>query len=111
MPKRTHSYRDRLLESLTNPQEAASYLNAAMEDSPEMFLKAIKDVAQAHQVSNVARKAGVTRESLYRSFSERGNPTLETLRSVLRVFKLKMEIAAEDSVRKLASTTKRKASV
>jgi probable addiction module antidote protein len=83
MPKRTTSYRARLLESLIVPEEAAHYLSAALDDSPEIFLDAVKDVAQAHQMANVAKKSGVKRESIYRSFSKRGNPTLETLNSVL----------------------------
>lgn len=94
MPKRTVSYRADLLEKLTNPVEAAHYLNAAMDDSLEMFLDALKDVAQAHQMSKVAKEAGVARESLYRSLSSQGNPTLEMLHSVLRALKLRIEIAS-----------------
>jgi hypothetical protein len=42
---RTSSYRDALLDSLTDPVEASAYLNAGLEDSPQAFLKAIKNVA------------------------------------------------------------------
>jgi probable addiction module antidote protein len=94
VPKRTVSYRADLLQSLTNPIEAASYLNAAMGDSLEMFLDALKDVAQAHQIAKVAKEAGVARESLYRSLSNQGNPTLEMLHSVLKALKLRIEIAS-----------------
>jgi probable addiction module antidote protein len=83
---------------LTNPIEAASYLNAAMEDSLEMFLDALKDVAQAHQMSKVAKQAGVARESLYRSLSSQGNPTLEMLHSVLKALKLRIEIASGTAI-------------
>lgn len=75
---------DRFLERLTDPEEAAAYINAARQDSDEMFRTAILDVARAHQISKVARSAGVTREHLYRSFSPRGNPTEATLNAVLR---------------------------
>jgi probable addiction module antidote protein len=94
VPKRTISYRADLLQKLTNPSEAASYLNAAIDDSLEMFLDALKDVAQAHQMSKVAKQAGVARESLYRSLSSQGNPTLEMLHSVLKALKLRIEIAS-----------------
>lgn len=94
MPKRTASYRARLLDSLVNPVEAAHYLNAAINDSPEMFLKALRNVAQAHQMAKVAKLSGVARENLYRAFSEKGNPTLETLVSVLTAVGLKMAIGA-----------------
>jgi probable addiction module antidote protein len=83
------SYRSRLLKALADPSEALHYLNAALKDSPEMFLEAIKDVAQAHQMSKVAKKSGVAREALYRSLSKKGNPTFDTLNSVLRVVGVK----------------------
>jgi len=95
MPKRTTPYRDRLLERLSVPEEAANYLNAAMDDSPEIFLEALRDVAQARQIANVARTSGLTREAIYRSFSSEGNPTLSTLTSVLCALNLKIAIAPE----------------
>lgn len=95
MPKRTSDYRSWQLEKLGDSRVAASYLNAAINDSPKMFLKALRNVAQAHQMSKVAKKSGVTRESLYRSFSGEGNPTFDTLRSVLRVFGLNLAVTEE----------------
>lgn len=92
MPKRTQSFQSWRQSKLADPLNAASYLNAAIEDSPEMFLKALRNVAQARQMSQVARDAGVTRESLYRATSEIGNPTLETFISVLRALHLKIVI-------------------
>jgi probable addiction module antidote protein len=91
MPK-TSSYRDSLLEALTDPAEAAAYLNAGLEDSVESFLKAAKNVAQAHQMTRVAKEAGVQRETLYRTLSDQGNPTLSTLTSVLKVFGLQLSV-------------------
>lgn len=90
MPKRTGDFNSWRLEKLADPVKAANYLNAALEDSPDVFLDAIKDVIQARKVSTVAKQAGLTRESLYRSFSANGNPTLETLRSVLKALDLKI---------------------
>ena len=98
MPKRTTPYRARLLQSLINPDEAVHCLNAAINDSPEMFLKALRNVAQAHQMAKVAKKAGVARENLYRAFSEGGNPTLDTLHSVLAAVGLDIHVATKESV-------------
>ena len=42
MPKRTADYRQGLLESLTDPQEAALYVEAAMQESNELFLVALR---------------------------------------------------------------------
>ena len=91
---KTSSYRQALLESLTDPEEAAAYLDAAMEDSQEAFLKASKNILQSRHFSMVqmANNAGVQRETLYRSLSENGNPTLKTLRAVLGTLGLRLSI-------------------
>ena len=90
MPKRKGNFNAWRLETLADPVNAANYLNAALEDSPELFLSAIKDTIQARTVSHIAQQARVTRESLYRSFSTAGNPTFETLGSVLKALGLKL---------------------
>jgi probable addiction module antidote protein len=94
MPSRTRPYREALLEALADPVEAAHYLSAAIGDSPDMFLKALRNVAQARHMSKVAKAAGVTRESLYRATSLTGNPTLDTLASVLNALGLQIKIEA-----------------
>lgn len=99
MNNKTRPYRQALLEALQDPEEAANYLNVALEDSPEMFRKACLNVVQARQVATVAKKAGVTRENLYRSFSATGNPTLETLHSVLQAVGLDLAVQTRLRVR------------
>jgi probable addiction module antidote protein len=94
MANKTSSYREHLLEALVDPVEASAYLDAAMEDSQEAFLKALKNVAQAHSMAKVARGAGVQRETLYRSLSEEGNPTLETLSNVLGVLGMRLSVTS-----------------
>lgn len=89
---RTSSYKDGLLESLRNPEEALAYLSAGLEDSPEAFLKALGNVTKAQQVKKIASAAGLQRETLYRSLSERGNPTLGTLTAVLEAIGLKLSV-------------------
>jgi probable addiction module antidote protein len=91
MPK-TRPFRDVLLDSLSNPEVAAAYLTEAYAESPAMFCKALRNVAQSRQMASVARQAGVTRESLYRATSDIGNPTLDTLASVLDVLGLGVEV-------------------
>ena len=95
MTRKSSSYRQSLLEALTDPVEAKEYLNAVIEDSPEGFLKALRNVAQAHQMTKVAKEAGVQRETLYRSLSSEGNPTWDTLSSVLKAVGLKISISLE----------------
>jgi probable addiction module antidote protein len=92
MPKRSKPYRSTLLETLRDPEESAAYLKAALEDSPEMFLVALKDVADAFQVSRVAKHAGVTREGLHRMLSKTGNPRYGSLTAILQVLGLRISI-------------------
>ena len=95
MPKRTLDHRAWLIEELRDPVVAANYLNEAMSDSIEMFLKALRNVAQARQMTEVAKKAGVRRESLYRTLSKKGNPCLDTLNSILNVVGLRISFQAQ----------------
>jgi probable addiction module antidote protein len=95
MPKRTTAFRDDLLADLADPQEAACYLNAALGDSEEMFLVALRDVAEAKQMAKVAEEAGVARESIYRMLAARGNPTYSSLLGILHAVGLKVAIKPE----------------
>jgi probable addiction module antidote protein len=100
MPKRTTDFREDLLADLTDPREAAHYLNAALMDSNEMLLVALRDVAEARQMSAVANEAGVAREALYRMLSRNGNPTYASLLGVLKSLSLGIQIVpAGQSVR------------
>jgi probable addiction module antidote protein len=92
MTIRSSSYREEFLEALIDRSEAAHYVNAALQESLESFLMALRDVAQANQMAKVAKDAGVKRETLYRSLSEQGNPTLETFWSVLHALGLRFKI-------------------
>jgi probable addiction module antidote protein len=87
------SYKSWQAEKLLQPEISASYLNAAKKESPEAFRDALKNVIRAHQVAKVAKEAGIARENVYRAFSAQGNPTLDTLDSVLEVVGLKILIA------------------
>ncbi len=102
---KTSSYRQSLLTALLDPVEASAYLNAALEDSPEAFLKALKNVAQARPMTQVAKQAGIQRETLYRAFSEQGNPTFETLSSVLGALGMKLSITSNESDAAMSLTT------
>lgn len=73
MPKRTRSHRSALLEDLKNNRQlAASYLTAAIEESNPVFLRAMRDVAEAHRMAQVAEGAGLAREATYKGSLVRG---------------------------------------
>jgi probable addiction module antidote protein len=80
---------------------AVEYLKAAMEalDNPEERgggLLALRSVAEAYGgLGAVAAQAGISRESLYRTLSPKGNPTLKTLVAVLRSVGLRLSVTRE----------------
>ena len=88
------SHRERLIEELrAEPELAAEYLNAAAEDDdPRVYLAALRTVTEAQGMANVARAAGVPRESLYRALSAGGNPRFSTLHAILKAAGLRMSV-------------------
>jgi probable addiction module antidote protein len=95
MSRRARSYRDSLLKRLSSPAEAEAYLNAGLDDSLPAFLKALRNVLQAHEMAKVAKESGLQRETLYRSFSEQGNPTLVTLSAALKAVGLRISVGLD----------------
>jgi len=80
---RSRPYKTGLSERLRDPDHVAAYLNAAAKESQDVFMLALRDVAEVHKIGKVALAAGVNRETLYRTLSARGNPTFATLESIL----------------------------
>lgn len=94
----TASFDDWLLEQLADPEFAREYLNAALEDEdPRLFLLALRYLAKAHGgMAHLAEEADLSRESLYRTLSLKGNPTLSTLISILDVFGWQLALEPKD---------------
>jgi probable addiction module antidote protein len=94
---KSRPYKDSLLVRLKDPQEAAIYLDAALEDGdPEVFLLALHDVAEARGgVGDPAQQTGLNRESLYRTLSEKGNPELASLDKLLHTLGLRLAIEVD----------------
>lgn len=104
MNKKITDYQEDLIESLKDPREAAEYLNAAIEDGDkEVFLLAMRNVALAHGgMAAMAKKARMSRESLYRMLSKKGNPELKSILNLLHIIGLKISIEPEKSSRSKA---------
>ena len=80
-------------EHLETEEDILYYLEAAMEgNDPKHIAGALGDVARSKGMSEIARKAGVGRQALYSALSETGNPTLETLTSVLDALGLQLTV-------------------
>ena len=94
MAKRSVDYRETLIESLKDPAEAIAYLRAALEDDdmPEVFLLALRNVAEARGMQWLAREAHLNRESLYRMLSEKGNPEMRSLCALLNALGLRLAL-------------------
>jgi len=97
MKKVTEKYENNLKEDLRDPVEAAEYLNAALEDgSQEVFLMALKDVADAKGISEITRETKLNRENFCCILSTQGNPKLKSLNSVLHSVGLKLSVEVEN---------------
>ncbi len=94
--KKLKNYKSALVERLKNSKEAAVYLNAALEeDDLKVFLIALRDVVEAHGgVSQLAKSTNLNRESLYRTLSKQGNPTILSLFHMLDSLGLELSIRA-----------------
>ncbi len=78
-----------------NPEFAIEYLRAALEDEeePRVLLIALRRIAEARGgIAQVAKAAGIERESLYRALSPKGNPRWSTLAAVIRAVGLKLTV-------------------
>jgi probable addiction module antidote protein len=90
------SYEDTLLPMLKDPVEAAAYVEAVLElDDPAALLVALRHVAKAHGMAEVARRADMGDKTLFRALSEDGNPTLSTITKVLHAVGLRISVVPE----------------
>ncbi|TAJ24886.1 MAG: putative addiction module antidote protein [Nitrospirae bacterium] len=90
-------YQPELLKRLRAPRLAAEYLNAALEeDDPKLFLLALRNVAEVHGgLGQLAEKAKLNRESLYRMLSDRGNPEWQSLDMLLQALGFRLTVAVQ----------------
>jgi hypothetical protein len=86
---------DWLLKELQNAEFAAEFLNAASEDDdPKTYLTALRKVVEARGgMASVADRTNLSRETLYRTLSSRGNPTIKTLHAVLKATGLRFAVS------------------
>ena len=101
-------YEDWLLEQLTNPTEAAAYLEAAIDEGDQAaIMLALRHVAQAQGgVAVVARRAKLTREATYKMLSKVGNPALSSLTAVLAATGLRLSVKPVEKRQPKATATK-----
>ena len=78
---------------LNSAEAVAAYLDAYLEDSsPEELRRALDTVARSHGISDLAKRSGVTRAGIYKALGQDGNPSFETIRSILAAMGLRLTV-------------------
>ena len=84
-------------EHLRTPEERAANLDAWLDEAPEDaggIARALGDIARAKGMSQVAKDAGLSRESLYRALSAEGNPSFATVLKVAKALGVRLHAQA-----------------
>ncbi len=80
---------------LKTKRDVIGYLDAVLEDGdPELLKAALGDIARSKGMTEIARAAGVSRASLYKALSPKGNPEFATVARVLHALGLRLKVAA-----------------
>lgn len=80
---------------LETEEDMVSYLEAALEDGdPKLVAAVLGDIARAKGMTQIARDAGLGRESLYKALSPEGNPELGTVLRVVQALGLRLHVTA-----------------
>jgi probable addiction module antidote protein len=84
---------DYMVESMKDPAEAAAYIEAVIGlDDHAALLMALRHVAKAHGMAEVARRAQLGDKTLFKALSASGNPTLSTVQKVLAAVGLRLSV-------------------
>ena len=78
-------------EYLTNEDTISEFLTASLEDpNPDVFLRALQEVAKARGMSQLARDAGMNRESLYKALAPGAKPRYDTVLRLVNALGVKL---------------------
>jgi probable addiction module antidote protein len=88
------SHHDAVVRELReDPELAFEYLKATLEEEDDDAMRlGLLRIAQAYGVQEIADKAGLRRENLYRALGPKGNPTVKTLTAILRALGLRLSV-------------------
>lgn len=83
-----------IVNSLDSDERIAAYLDAVLEDGdPQLIVAALGDIARAKGMTEVARNAGLGRQSLYKALSPDGNPEFATVLKVIKSLGLRLTVS------------------
>ncbi|WP_374073512.1 addiction module antidote protein [Bdellovibrio bacteriovorus] len=87
------SFQEHLKIELLDPEFAASYLAAALEEGDEKFLyEALAEIVKIHGVSKISSETGIARQALYKMLSSEGNPSFKNVAKLLAAVGLEISI-------------------
>jgi len=81
-------------EHLKDADFAAEFLSQALEEENfSTFLLSLKDVIRVHgSITSVAEKSKISRSTVYKLFSEKSNPELRTILSILHTIGYELRV-------------------
>ena len=94
---KTKTKRYDVAEQIRTAEEMAAYLDAWLTEAPDDaagIARALGDIARAKGMTQVARDAGLSRESLYKALSANGNPSFATILKVARALGVRLHAEA-----------------
>jgi probable addiction module antidote protein len=96
--KKLKKFSDYHVKKLQNKRQAIAYLSLALEEyekdhDKELFLRSLRDVVEAQGgIGKLSEKVSLSRQSLYKSLSPKGNPQFDTIGTVLQAMGMKLSI-------------------
>lgn len=92
----TKPYSESLLKRLVDPEYAAGYLNAVIEEGdPAALLVALRYVVEARGLSHIAASAKLGQESLYKTLAKKANPKLSNLTALFDALGFQLQVAVK----------------
>jgi probable addiction module antidote protein len=83
---------------LDSAEAIAAYLDAYLEDgTPEEVRRALDTIARSKGMSDMAQRSGISRQGIYKALGEDGNPSFETIRSILGAMGLRLTVEAAEA--------------
>lgn len=95
---RGRPFTEYLSEQLLDPEFAAEYVVAALEENDADFLnQALAQIVKAYGIADIAEETGIARQAIYAMTSEKGNPTLQNVNKILNAVGLEISVRTKKS--------------
>ncbi|MDR3152496.1 MAG: putative addiction module antidote protein [Bifidobacteriaceae bacterium] len=79
------------VKHLKNEKVITEFINAFIEEAPELLPEALSIVAKAKGITELSKETGLTRQTLYAALGDNGNPTFSTINKILNSFNIKLK--------------------